>query len=45
MLLNYLRGKIKLSEISSSLMEAIVFYDMPPYSSLVSMPGNNLCWL
>jgi hypothetical protein len=40
MLLNYLRGKTKLSEISSSLVEAITFYDMPPYGSLASIPGN-----
>jgi len=37
LLLNYLRGTLRLSEISLTLIEAIVFYDMPPFGAFAEI--------
>ncbi|CAG2121434.1 unnamed protein product [Medioppia subpectinata] len=37
LLLNYLRGTLRLTQITPTLIEAIVFYDMPPFGSFASI--------
>ena len=38
----YLKGTLNIKEINTSLIEAIVFYDMPPFGSMASISGIEL---
>jgi len=40
MLMAYLKGSVSLTNISSSLSSAIIFYDIPPHSSLSFIQGQ-----
>ncbi|XP_054169065.1 anaphase-promoting complex subunit 1-like [Oppia nitens] len=40
LLYKYLRGTLRLPEFTTTLMETIVFYDMPPFASLASLPDK-----